>query len=301
MIAWNTASLGHNALYYLRQLNAQRKYFDHVTVGLKKRFMPWPTRTKGYQSKIAKMYNSHEGETGFLICNGPSLAKIDPRIFKNCLTIGCNGIYKNFESWGFHTDYLLFEDVEQFEIRAPDLKNVVGPVKMAAIYNAYALSSSKDWIFFNSPRGSSNPYYWSELYPQFSKDFAAVAHLGSTITYIMLQFAYFIGLQRVIILGLDHNYGKLPELFPPGKIEITENNMELVRTCHFDPNYYKIGDLIGVPNVQAQEQAYKLALDVFNDSGREIINATPDSKLSIFPKKGLDQLLRGNERKHGEI
>lgn len=104
----------------------------------------------------------------------------------------------------------------------------------------------------------------------------------------MLQLAYFLGCNEVYILGLDHDYGQLPELFPPGKISITKENYHLVQDCHFDKNYYKIGDVIGVPYVEKQEQAYKMALDEFLKDNRKIVNANFNSKLQVFPKVPKD-------------
>ena len=157
---------------------------------------------------------------------------------------------------------------------------------MAAIYNSYALSSASDWLFFNCPRHSNDNYYFKvdEIYPQFSPDFASIVHLGGSVTYIMLQLAYFLGCDPVYLVGLDHCYGKLSELLPPGKIRITPENIDIVRQCHVDPDYYKIGDLIGVPWVAKQELAFSKALEVFNENGRTLLNASRNSKLDVIPK-----------------
>ena len=217
------------------------------------------------------------------------LNKMHLDYLKDEITIGSNGIYRNFADMGFSTSFLLFEDIEQTELRSPDIKGVKGPIKMAALYNAYCIafciSKDENTLFFNSPRAYNGDYYWDKnLYPQFSRDFASVVHLGGTITYIALQLAYHLGCNPVYLIGVDHNYGKLPELFPPGKIEITSENVDLVRECHFDKNYYKVGDLIGVPYVDLQNQSYKLANDEFNRVGKSVFNAGINSKLNIFPK-----------------
>ena len=164
---------------------------------------------------------------------------------------------------------------------------------MAAIYNAYALSRSRGWLFFNAPRCAGTHYYFSpeDVYPQFSKDFAAVVHLGSTVTYIMLQLAFHLGCDPVYIVGLDHDYGKLPDLFPPGKITVNKENYELVRQCHFDPQYYKLGDVIGVPWVEKQEMAYQAALEAFSEAGRTIINVSDTTKLKVFRTIGVNEWL----------
>jgi len=288
MLAWNTSKTPklRQVIYQLRIAQAQLCYFDHFAFRVGKLGLPMPAKIKGHQSRLAALRNKYRNRPCTIICNGPSLATVDPGIIRKTVSIGCNGVYKRFEDWGFSTDFLVFEDVEQFELRAPEICQLQGPQKMAALYNAYALPSRKGWLFFNAPRCSANGYYWSELdiYPQFSEDFASVVHLGNTVTYIMLQLAFHLGCNPVYIVGLDHNYGKLPALFPPGKIKVTEENYPLVRECHFEPSYYKIGDVIGVPWVEKQELAYAKAVEVFASHSRKLINVSNTTKLHLVKK-----------------
>ena len=272
----------------LKIFKTQVNYFDHYSLKLNKFGFPTPCLRQGYQSKLAKLYNSRKGERAVIICNGPSLSSTPVDFIKSSVSIGCNGIYKQFSDWGFSTDYLVFEDVQQFEIRAPDLAKVKGPLKLAALYNSYAVADTQDWIFFNSPRSVANQYYWSDdLYPQFSMDFASIVHLGATVTYIMLQLAYFLGCDPVYIVGLDFSYGKLSEMFPPGKITITPENFDIVKTCHVDPDYYKIGDIIGVPNARLQRLSFAKADQVFNLSGRTLLNASAKSSLDVIKRVSI--------------
>ncbi|MFY0592614.1 6-hydroxymethylpterin diphosphokinase MptE-like protein [Roseivirga sp.] len=246
----------------------------------------------GDQWKLAKMKNKYSDKSRcFLVANGPSLNNYDLSFLKDEISIGCNGVYKSFDRLGFRTNYLIIEDTSQFEIRASELEQVKDTIKMTALYNSYAIKKPSDWIFFHSPRSRNREYYfYSNSFPQFSRDFAAVAHLGSTVTYIMIQWAYHLGFEKVYLLGLDHNYGKLCELFPPGRLEVTKENYHLVQQCHFDKDYWKIGDRIGVPKLDIMERAYSLANEVFNAEGKEIVNLNLDSGLSVFRKMDIEDL-----------
>jgi hypothetical protein len=296
MLEWKSSSTPkwRQLIYQARIAAAQLTYFDRL--GFRKgRFgLPKPARVKGYQSRLAELRNRFRGHPCTVICNGPSLADVDPRVIQRTISIGCNGLYKKFGDWGFSTHFLVFEDVEQFELRAADVSGLAGPTKMAAIYNAYALASHRDWLFFNAPRCQTNDYYWDEAdaYPQFSEDFASIVHLGSTVTYVMLQLAFHLGCDPVVIVGLNHDYGRLPELFPPGKIPVTHENYPLVQQCHFDPAYYKVGDVIGVPWVARQETAYRKALEVFRAHKRQLLNATAGTKLLSLPIISTDDYER---------
>ncbi len=63
------------------------------------------------------MRNRYLGKRCFILGNGPSLKKMNLDCLKDEITIGSNGIYRFFKEMGFATNFLLFEDVEQTEIR----------------------------------------------------------------------------------------------------------------------------------------------------------------------------------------
>ena len=267
---------------YIRLLMARVKFFDFYKIKKIKWYRWKIVKTKGYQKQLRDMRDKFKGQRCFIIGNGPSLKNMDLSPLKDEFTIGCNGVYKNFSKWGFHTNYILFEDIEQTEIRGNDIHKIKGPKKMASLYNAYAFKADDKTLFFNSRLADG--FYWKNLFPMFSKDFGDLVYLGSTITYIGIQFAYHLGFDEVYIIGVDHDYGKLPELFPPGKINITEENIHLVKGIHLNDNYYKVGDVIGVPHVEYQDKAYAHARKIFDESNRKIFNAGLGGKLEAFTR-----------------
>lgn len=289
MIVWTPNFPKHKRpLGYLRLLLARYRFFNHFTVLRKGRFGLGLAVNSGYHIKLRDMYNKYKDRRCFIIGNGPSLQKMDMSLLKDEITIGSNGIYKTFPEWGFSTDFIMFEDTEQTELRGHDIYNIQNSIILASLYNAYAFKANENTIFMNVRRADGT--YWNNLAPMFSKDFAYIVYLGSTITYLAMQLAYHLGCNPVYLIGVDHNYGQLPKIFPPGKVTITEENIGLVRGIHFDKNYYKIGDQIGVPHVQYQEDAYSKAREVFEESGRQIFNVGEDSKLDIFERKSFDSL-----------
>ena len=293
---WYEKPLG----YYLL-LKSRRKYFQHYGIVRRKKIIPWIGRKPGYQQKLDALRNKHAGQRCFIIGNGPSLKKMDVSLLKNEITIGCNAIYKRFPEWGFTTNYWIMEDINQFEIRRKDVFKIKGPIKLAALYNAYNFRPDKNTVFFNAaPIFSLYKKMWQDgTLPQFSKDFSSIAYLGGTVSFLMIQLAYFLGCDPIYLIGFDHNYGLLPKFFPVGKdlhrsLTITEENYELVQKCHFDKKYYKIGDTIGIPNVKMQESSYALAKRVIEEEGRKILSAGVDSKLNIFDKVDFNSLFKSN-------
>ncbi|MBT5400103.1 DUF115 domain-containing protein [bacterium] len=274
---------------YLKLLKSRHTYFDHLKVNFDKKFF---LNFGGHQTELSKLRDVHKGKRCFIIANGPSLNNVDISKLRNEITIGCNGIFNSFDEWGFHSTYYITQCPEATEKRSKDVEALVGPKKFAALHTSPSFSFLNDVVFFNMPvRGEMRYYDNKDLYPQFSRDFASIVHIGASVTYTMLQFAYHIGIKDVYIVGLDHNYGALSEVFPPGKIKITEDNYNLVKKCHYDENYYNIGDDIGVPHVKQQERAYKHARDIFLMNGRHIYNASGSaSKLRIFETADFNKL-----------
>lgn len=269
-------------LGYLRLLRARHRYFDTLRLGLGGPLGLTLKSREGYQRRMWRWRNRYAGRRCFILGNGPSLAQTDVWPLRREITIGLNAVYKLFEEWGFKTTYLLLEDIEQTELRGPDLPFVRGLTKLAALYNAYAFAADRETFFFNARLG--NPQYWRDMAPRFSRDFADIVYLGSTVTYIALQLAHYLGCGPVYLVGVDHDYGELAERFPPGKITITEENAAMVRTCHFNAGYYEVGDVIGVPDVKRQNEAYAEARRVFEEDGRRVYNATLGGKLEAFER-----------------
>lgn len=276
-------------LGYLRLLRARHHFFDSISLNLKRnpknhsgygfvKILP------GYQSRLASLRDTQNQRSCVVVANGPSLKEIDPISLKPHLLIGCNGIYNLFDTWGFKVDYLVFEDIEQTAIRADEINKIKEIPKLASLYNAFCLKPDADTIFFYSPRFSGDGYAWKDIYPRFSEDFASIVHLGSTVTYIMIQLAFHLGCDPVYLVGLDHDYGRIAEIFPPGKITITEENLHLVESCHFSKSYYKIGDTIGIPWKDKQEKAFELAANTFKKWNRKLLNATPNTKLAAIER-----------------
>jgi len=288
MIAWRRQFPWYRKpLGYWRLMAARVRYYD--TLGLQWGLRPKVVLRSGYARRMWAWHNRYAGRPGFVIGNGPSLEKMNLAPLRRHVTIGSNGIYKKFDDWGWSTNYLLFEDLDQTELRGPEIHGISGTTKIAALHNAYAFKADASTYFANVRYG--NAKYWETVAPRFGDMFCDVSYLGSTVTYLGIQLAYFLGCNPVYLIGVDHNYGKLPELFPPGKIEITEENHDLVKQCHFDESYYKLGDVIGVPDVQKQDDAYQTAMDHFQANGREIYNAGVNSSLDIFPRIDFQEAL----------
>lgn len=289
MIAWSKRFPRWKYLLgYMRLKAARARFFDRLGLRMGDG-MPRIGKIAGDQSQLAALRNRHAGKRIFIIGNGPSLQDLDLSPLQNEITIGTNGIYKAFRDWGFTTDYLLFEDVEQTEIHGPTIKDLEGPLKIAALYNAHGIARPwHDLLFMNARL--ADEHYWDEMGVQFSPDFPNVVYLGSSIVYIALQFAYHLGASEIYLVGVDMDYGALSEKFPPGKLEITAENYDLVQQAHFNPKYYQIGDVIGVPNTDLQTRAMTVAREFLTAHDTGVFNATRGGALEVFERVRYEDL-----------
>ena len=290
MIVWTPQFSPHKRLVgYLRLMLARHRYFDHFAIRHNGGLQFEIAKVRGYRYCLRRLYNRYRGRRCFLIGNGPSLKKMALERLKDEVTIGVNAIYKHFPQMGFTTNFLLFEDVEQTELRAHEIPRIKGPVKILSLYNAYAIKSPGPDMLFANVRGADK-IYWEEEAPMFSTDFAHIVYLGANVCYLGLQLAYYLGCNPVYLIGVDHSMKELRRHFPPGKMRITAENYELIKRYHFSDNYYRIGDLIGIPHFELQEQAFGKARDVYEDNGRRVYNAGVDSLLDVFETVDFESL-----------
>ena len=117
----------------------------------------------------------------------------------------------------------------------------------------------------------------------FSKNVPCRIWEGSTVTYVALQIAYYMGFNEVILIGVDHSFSTKGE---PHK-EVTSTGSDL---NHFSPEYFGKGFRWQLPDLETSEQAYRLAKYYFEQDGRKILDATVGGKLDVFPKIKYQEL-----------
>lgn len=112
----------------------------------------------------------------------------------------------------------------------------------------------------------------------FSDDPLRMIYEGYTVTYVLLQLAFWKGFERVGLVGVDHSYryeGKPNE----------ECEAHGVDPNHFHPAYFSGGMLWNNPDLAESERSYKMARAAFEKAGRRVVNLTPGSKLEIFERE----------------
>jgi hypothetical protein len=99
-----------------------------------------------------------------------------------------------------------------------------------------------------------------------------------------MQIAYFMGFQKVILVGVDHRFETKGEPHKLIESDAPDPN-------HFDDTYFGPGYRWQLPDLEMSQLAYSVAGTVFSKSGRQIIDSTVDGALTVFPKQALSTAL----------
>jgi len=209
----------------------------------------------------------NRGQRCFILGNGPSLRQTDLSHLRGEITFGMNRIYLLFEEMGFPTTYYAAVNSLILEQCAGEIKALQLP-KFITWRGRRWLSGDPHALFVDTDY--SGP-------ATFSTEPTGRVFEGSTVTYLALQLAYYMGCDPVILIGVDHNFATQG---PPNATVVSGGD----DPNHFAPGYFGKGFRWQLPDLQASEAAYTLARDAFAAAGRSVLDATVGGKLTIFPK-----------------
>ncbi|MBN2557070.1 MAG: methyltransferase domain-containing protein [Anaerolineales bacterium] len=227
--------------------------------------LEFDTVMKASRESLARFENIHRGERAVIIGNGPSLNRMDLSFLKNEFTFGMNRIYLGFEKWGFTPSYYVSVNPLVIEQSMESIRGIDTP----------RFLSTRAFDFMKEPDEAI--LLTSLDAPYFSRDPREGLWEGYTVTYVALQLAYYMGFERIFLIGVDHHFSAPGE---PNQ-EITSDGKDI---NHFHPNYFGKGTRWHLPDLTNSEFSYRLARNAFEADGREVLDATLGGKLTIFPK-----------------
>ena len=222
----------------------------------------------GRSSEALRAYvNKHHGQRCFVLGNGPSLRNTDLSWLKGEFTFGMNRIYLLFGEMGFSTTYYVAVNTLVIEQCAEEINGLKMP-KFVTWRGRRWLAQDPGVIFLDTDYAPP---------ATFSRDVTGRVFEGSTVTYVALQLAYHMGFEEVILVGVDHNFTTQGR---PNVTVVSEGS----DSNHFAPDYFGKGFRWQLPDLDASEQAYRMAKEAFEASGRRVLDATIGGKLTVFPK-----------------
>lgn len=242
-------------------------------VGILVRQIKWDVSPLAIKTKekIKKWKNIYRNQKALILCNGPSLNKVDFNMLKE----------REIFCFGLNKINLLFK------------KNDFRPSSIVAV-NPYVIDQNKEFyseteipLFLNKDakkivHNSNAIFIKANAYAgTFSKKPYKGMPQGHTVTYVALQLAYYMGFEKVGLVGADHNFTTKG---PANKV-VKSSDFD---SNHFDPNYFAGGVEWQLPDLVASEYYYQIADLVYKENNRKIVNCTEGGDLEIFEKQSLE-------------
>jgi len=221
--------------------------------------------------KMWKLKDKYKGKRCFIIGNGPSLKKTKLSLLKNEYTFGLNRIYLMFDEMGFQPSFYVCMNNLVIDQTHKDINRLSMP-KFISIRSNKKIKFDTETIFLKSIDSQALPFNPTEGVWE-----------GATVTYVAMQLAYYMGFSEVILVGVDHSFETKGT---PHKVVVSKGDDK----DHFNKNYFGKGFRWQLPGLETSEIAYRIADYVFQEDGREILDATVDGKLDVFPKIKLEKL-----------
>lgn len=209
----------------------------------------------------------HRGERCFILGNGPSLKMTDLSLLREEFTFGLNRIYLLYPELGFTTSYYVAINSLVIEQCCDDINSLSIP--------KFLTWRGRNWIEDDPVTNFLDTDYTPPA--TFSGDLTRRIFEGSTVTYVAMQVAFYLGFQEVILIGVDHSFQS------KGKANTTVTSQGS-DPDHFSPEYFGKGFRWQLPDLEASEIAYRMAKDAYQRAGRRILDATIGGQLRVFPK-----------------
>ena len=232
------------------------------------------------------MRDRHRGETAIIIGNGPSLNVTDLERSTGRPTFGVNSIFLAEAD----CPNLSRTTWSRTPRSSPRTSQAIKDFKVETrlfpqIYRSSFADDEVDesTIFFRMNQGFYGRGTRTLCHPRFSVDASQRLFCGQSVTIINLQLAYWMGFRRVVMIGMDFSY-TVPEDAVRQGDRITSMSDD---PNHFHPDYFGVGKTWKDPKLDRVLANYRLAKEMYEADGREIINATVGGRLELFPRLDL--------------
>ena len=232
--------------------------------------LSWISRTK-----IRKWKDKYAGQKAVIMCNGPSLNRVDfGQLSKSGIfTFGLNKINLLFGRTNFRPSVIVAVNPFVIEQNSEFYNKTDTPL--------FLDSKSSKWI---KHRENIHFLHFSDGSGQFAQDCSISVCKGYTVTYVAMQLTFHMGFTTVALVGCDHTFATNG---PANKTVISgETDPD-----HFDSSYFSAGVKWQLPDLARSELYYAIAKDTFERYGRRIVNCTQGGNLELFERQSLDDFL----------
>lgn len=252
-------------------------YYHGLGMVLKRLY--WDLHFQSFVSrkKLVKIRDSCAGKQAVILCNGPSLNKVDFSMLVD------SGVF----CFGLNKINLLFDRVDF----RPDC--IVSVNELVIEQNADYFNTTDIDLFIDSAAATSRvvkarnnvTFIHSTNFQKFARDISVSFNQGHTVTFVALQLAFHMGFTSVALVGADHSFA----VKGAANREVTSGDRD---ESHFDPGYFSGGVKWNLPDLFESEVWYGRARQMYVAHDREILNCTEGGELEVFSRQTLEAFLK---------
>jgi hypothetical protein len=247
------------------------------------RFRGWLYYILRAKRQMQAMHNIYKDKRCFIISNGPSLNRTDLSHLKSEITFCMNSFFLKFDEIGFTPTYYVVMDNLVVEDRAREINQLpMNMIKFLPINRAYCLENQPNVVWINCPDMNGD---WAV--PSYSKSADTIIFHGSTITFITIQIAHYLGCNPIYLIGCDNSYKKPDTIKINDKGEWTSVEDD---PNHFSPEYFGKGYRWHDPRTDLMARSYRIARAVLEEEGKELLNATIGGELEDLERVDYESL-----------
>ena len=246
---------------------------------------------------IEKFKNRYQGKRCFVIGNGPSLTEKHLDCLKSEVTFASNSIYAMYEhSIWRPTYYGIYDSIATKTIFSSRIRErIVGSCEtiFCALSHWNILHPCENKIdslcFFKDICSG----HYEERSMKFSNDVSKKVYCCSTITYILLQLAVYMGFRSIYLLGADFTFSAEKSADGSMVFNDVKNHNSYIEEEEKKEIYDRVYDLTGYNYLAEKDYqlwGYQAARKYADSHGIKIYNATRGGKLEVFERVDFDSL-----------
>lgn len=240
------------------------------------------------QNHIKELKDIHIGKRAFIIGNGPSLTIEDLNMLKDEITFATNDIISVYGQTAWRPTYYLIEDRTSARNKYSDKEKF-----SYILNNCDALICDSATCIYNDKTRDNNKIYFykskkydishkDEVVPYGSDPSELVCSSGTSL-YPMYQFATYMGIKEIYLLGVDFSFKN--EIHADGTRKTNERKKNhadfIVDGYAVQEAVYLVDHIYGI---------HKAAKKYSEENNIKIYNATRGGKLEIFERVNFNKL-----------
>ena len=251
-----------------RALSATRRFLSAQTFPL--RLFLYSRSEMGNASLrvLSELKDSQLGETGVIVCNGPSLRETNLDLLQGLPYLLMNRGNLLGDRIAGSPEAVLAHDPKVLEAFVNEIATVDATM-VTTVEGAQRTSRGEDLV------GLRVSHKW-----RFATHLRLDSHHGGTVTFWALQLAFHLGWRKVLIIGMDHRYKGAGT---PGSVQTAVGESG----NHFAEGYIPAGTTVISGDMRANEYSYELARAAFEAHGREVVDCTEGGSCQVFRKSDL--------------